>query len=381
MKIRLILFTLCVGALSLHATTLSTSDLANMHRLFIQQREFSEVLKTLAQAKADNASDDIKKLAAADMAVLKAYLEKKNGSPLVREKMVNALRADLASLSRSTPNNAVYDVIAQELEESIGDTQTQHPLSSFVDTYSPGIASSVYYGLDGLADVSHRDSHADALSGTTPHQVWRDMQEKSSISALSALAGHGFGATQAAIPFVNKFGNDASRHSDISKGLAGAHLGARSLNLLYHWLTSSANNLTPQEAEALAYHNRRNGAPDYLKAEQERIKKLARFRVALRVLGQGVVPMALLGIKTPEGEEQYTSPSLATANATGLVDSLLGMYDRYRSSKAMQKLREELPDMIEALEQAPPQQQELAEDAEIAGIPVFDMASVMQEVM
>lgn len=286
----------------------------------------------------------------------------------------NKLRSQLADLEMK---GVISPHLSHEIKEELNDdTQPPSPFATLSDKHGGDLGMLAYHGGDGLLKMQQDQARARALTKKTPAAVWEGFKSHDNLAggalSLPSVAGgirNMAFSTYGLIPFIHtddwkmlkKSGweNNPAHHSALSKRLAGAHLATRGANVLFDLATKSGIHLTPKQARALAYHNRRHGAPKELKKFKDQTKTLAKVRLALRVLGLGMIPVTM---KDKNHGEKNTNRGLAIANTAGALDSLLGIADRMRTRRAISRLKKRLPNMQQELAATPPTQQELQED-------------------
>lgn len=269
--------------------------------------------------------------------------------------------------ARTNTNGAAVKAVTQHLNQLFPPPPAPGRFGKAWQRANKYLGLTAYHGADRIMKTLSEEARAQALLADTPQELYEGYNKSmmGEIEGFGAGVRHAVGITGGLIPLIDylpitgsdQSSNQATLHSNFSKGLGIGHLAARGLNLGTHLATRDNFHLTPAEARALAYHNRRHGAPQQLIDLYNRAKAIERSRVALNIIGNGILPGLLENAYQPgAGDQQasYTSRGLASTNITGVLDSLLGIYRRLRDVHAWRTLKKQLPAMMHELQEKPP---------------------------
>lgn len=158
---------------------------------------------------------------------------------------------------------------------------------------------------------------------------------------------------------------DFTPQGTADKALGGANLATLTASLLYNAATEKDATLDAREAYYLSYFNRRNGVPTDITAYKNSIKRLAKTRLGVQMLGEYAAPILLaflLNKRPPSSDGTTFSPAIAVANAASITDTLIGMYQRYKQKEMMKSIKRIVPFVEQELALNPPTMQEQAAD-------------------
>jgi hypothetical protein len=294
-----------------------------------------------------------------------------------RARLIVGLRTTIAEHKAHEPrdptekdaHHAAYDAVLAEVDAILGDNNPTS-FEAFTDRHGSSIGLGLYHAGDAALQMVAENERADAFSAKTPHEVWEGTAPPNTrLSYGIEAARHGINATYGLIPLVSWQGyNDASKHSLASKIMGAGHLIARVSNVLHKW-TRGESPLSGKTAHSLSYYNRRFGPTSAAKDLNAASRKLGRMRLALRLLGQGLIPgMSAYHYDKHKHLGNYTSPGLASANVTGLIDSIMDICWRIYRMRKIAEIKASASKMEHTLSTAPPTQSEKARDQYVAGV-------------
>lgn len=283
-----------------------------------------------------------------------------------RHNFITQLSLALQS-ARTQENGAAIEAVTQHLNQLFPAPPAPGTFGKAFNRARNYLGLTGYHAADRIMKTLAEEARTQALLADNPSELYEGYNKNmmGEVEGFGAAVRHAVGATSGLIPLVDHLpvtgsdesSNEAAMHSHLSKGLGIGHLAARGLNLGTHLATRGSYHLTPVQARALAYHNRRHGAPQELIDMYNRTKAIERSRVALNVLGNGILPAVFNNAYLPRDEQEpgsYTSHGLGLTNVTGIIDSLLGIYRRIRDIRAWRALKRQLPAMIKELQEKPP---------------------------
>ncbi|MDQ5940296.1 MAG: hypothetical protein QG632_22 [Candidatus Dependentiae bacterium] len=235
---------------------------------------------------------------------------------------------------------------------------------------------------------------ARSLKGKTPHEVedgFKDMgQSIDGVNSLETVMRYVRPVTKVAygvMPFANTLsrnkyvrklfpGEGINEHvftppqNTANKALGALNLAALGSNLIHNVATRHNAKLNGREAYLLSYLNRRYGTPTDIIEYRKTIKKLAKTRFITQMLGQYAAPV-LLSLLMPNLNKKDSktafSPAMAVANTAGILDSLLGMWQRHKTQKLIKSIKKVTPLIEEELLRNPPTLLEREADKIAAG--------------
>jgi len=142
-----------------------------------------------------------------------------------------------------------------------------------------------------------------------------------------------------------------------ARALGAANLGALALDHTYKALTQQDVELALEEAEALAHANYTNGVMPEVTSYKEFMKTTAKIRKIVQIFGQGILPALTFLVA---GNQKNFSPAMAIGNASGVIDSLFGIAQRYRTRRLIKAIKEVMPALKQHLIDNPPSAEERA---------------------
>lgn len=297
---------------------------------------------------------------------------------------------------------------------------------AFLGRHTGKLGLGIYQGLDGALQYNETTKKADGLSAKTAREVQDGFKPtigfaldgQSSISsvarAVRPVTSIGYGlmpwAREIAESRMGKalpgHHHEFRKQSNLSKVAGAANLATLGINGLYNFSTRKNSKLNAKDAYLLSYLNRRHGVPLEITKYKKDMSKLAKARWLIRVVGLAALPGLLAvftkgkhappaspaaqaaagtvdgGVDTPAQPEPIkmaTSPAMLVGNLASIADSLMGIFEQYRTQHLIKSIKKATPFIEEELRQRPPTPAEKEADKEAADD--MDFSSMMPSMM
>jgi hypothetical protein len=274
-------------------------------------------------------------------------------------------------------------------------------LGAFVSRHSGKLGMGLYQGVDGALQYRETTKKGEGLSSKTAREVHGGFKDSLSFSldgrnSLSSIAravrpvtSIGYGlmpwAQEIAASPIGKalpgHHHTFKKQSPLSKGIGLANLATLGINGVYNLSSRKNSSLNAKEAYLLSYLNRRHGIPLEIRKYKKDMSTLAKARWLVRVIGLAGLP-ALLALFS-KGKDATTgiatSPAILVGNLASIADSLMGIFERYRTQRLVKEIKKITPFIEEELKQRPPTAQEKEADREAGGD--IDFGSMMPGMM
>ncbi len=257
---------------------------------------------------------------------------------------------------------------------------------TFLKRHGGKAGLALYHGLDGALQHQETVKKGEGLSSKTArdiHDGFKDsigfsLDNQNSISSIARavrpITSIGYGLT----PWANEIATSRlnklfpehhhtfRKQSPLSKGAGLANLATLAANGMYTFATRKNSTLNAKDAYLLSYFNRRHGVPHEITGYKKTMSTLAKARWVIRVVGLAALPGLLAAFSKGKHADKSiaTSPAMLIGNLAGIADSLMSIFERYRTQRMIKQIKKVTPLVEQELRQRPPTAEEKAADQE-----------------
>jgi len=319
-------------------------------------------------------------------AVRRALAQKGNWAPTI-EADESSTESDVKKIAQRAFRQTIPGYQATKADQWLRAGAAQDDINtapSKGDAAYLGTNLTLYQIIDALTQKDESLQAANALSGTTPHEIASGFTEEENMNqfggippqklmrAARPLSKVAYGVS----PFLHELHQTAlgkrvgaklphstfTQQNAAAKTLGAANLAGFALDTVHGMINQKNDRLTPEEAALLSYLNRREGVPTDITEYKKFMKSTAKARQIINVLGQAAIPM-LLSLRSDK------TPISFVGNAAGIADSALSILQRYRTRRLIKTIKEIAPTIQRELEHNPPTKNELEQNKQHGAMP------------